>query len=90
MMKGMIFSPPTVDSNKLEYGPGTIYAGVPSLDFVVGRWSYSSFLASTVLEQVMLKDLGDATTLHRSATRERERKRHKDRDRERKMCKQCM
>ena len=37
----------TVDSKKLEYGPGTIYAGVPSsLGFVVGGWS--NVLASTV------------------------------------------
>ena len=39
---------PTVDSKKLEYGLGVIYASVPSsLGFGVGQ-SYSNFLASTV------------------------------------------
>ena len=38
-----------VDSKKLEYGPGTIYAGVPSsLGFGVGGQQYSNFLASTL------------------------------------------
>ena len=37
-----------VDSKKLEYGSGTIYAGVPSsLGFGVRGLSYSNFLAST-------------------------------------------
>ena len=40
----------TVDSKKLEYGPGTIYAGFPSsLGFGVGGQSYSKFPASTVV-----------------------------------------
>ena len=35
-----------VDSNKLEYGPGTIYAGCPSsLGFGVAGQTYSNFLA---------------------------------------------
>ena len=39
----------TVESNKLEYGPGTIYANFPSsLGFGVGVRSYSNLLASTV------------------------------------------
>ena len=39
----------TVDSKKLEYGPGAIYAGFPSsLGFGVGGQSCSNFLASTV------------------------------------------
>ena len=38
-----------VDSRKLEYGPGTIWAGFPScLGFGVGRESYSNSLAPTV------------------------------------------
>ena len=38
-----------VDSNTLEYGPGTIYAGFPSSEgFGVGGQSYSNFPASTV------------------------------------------
>ena len=39
----------TVDSKKLEYGPGTIYAGFPFFQaFGVEGQSYSNFLASTV------------------------------------------
>ena len=39
----------TVDSRKLEYGPGTIHAGFPSSPGVGARkQSYSNFLASTV------------------------------------------
>ena len=39
---------PTVDSKKLEYGPGTSNADAPcSLGFGVGGRSYSTFLAST-------------------------------------------
>ena len=39
-----------VDSEKLEYGPGTICADFPSsLGFGAGGQSYSNFLASTVL-----------------------------------------
>ena len=39
----------TVDSKKLEYGPGAMYAGfTSSLGFEVGRQSYSNFLASAV------------------------------------------
>ena len=46
---GPIFKPITVDSKKLEYGPGTKYAGLPSsLGFGAGGQSYSNFLASTV------------------------------------------
>ena len=38
-----------VDSKKLEYEPGTIYAGfLSSLGFGVGGESCSNFLASTV------------------------------------------
>ena len=37
----------TVDSKKLEYGPGTMFAGFPSLGFGLGGLSYSNFLAST-------------------------------------------
>ena len=41
---------PTVDSKKLEYGPGKIYDAVPSsLGFGVGGQSYSNLLASTVI-----------------------------------------
>ena len=40
----------TVDSKKLEYGPGTRYSGFPSfLGFGVGGQSYSNFLISTVV-----------------------------------------
>ena len=39
----------TLGSRKLEYGPGTIYADVPSSPgFGVGGLSYSKFLAPTV------------------------------------------
>ena len=39
----------TVNSKKLEYGPGTICAGYPSsLGFEVGGQSHSNFLAHTV------------------------------------------
>ena len=39
----------TAGSKNLEYGPGTIYAGVPfTLSFGVGGQAYSKFLASTV------------------------------------------
>ena len=39
----------TVDSKKLEYGPGTIYVGcASSRGFEVGGQSYSNFLASTL------------------------------------------
>ena len=39
----------TIDSKKLESGPGTIYAGFPSSQaFEVGAQSYSSLLASAV------------------------------------------
>ena len=42
--------PPTVDSKKLEYRPGAIYAGFPSsVGFRVGGQSYYNFLASTVI-----------------------------------------
>ena len=38
-----------VDSKKMEYGPGTMYAAFPSsLGFRVAGQSYSNFLASTV------------------------------------------
>ena len=37
----------TVDYQKFEYGPGTIYAGCPSLGFGIGGLSYSKFLAPT-------------------------------------------
>ena len=38
-----------VDSKKLEYGPGTNYAGFPaSPNFGVGGLAYLNFLASTV------------------------------------------
>ena len=39
----------TLDSKRLEYGPGTIHGGFPSLGFGAGGQSYSNFLASTVL-----------------------------------------
>ena len=43
-------SPWAVDSKKLELGPGTIYAGVPSsLGFGDGGQSSSNFLASTAV-----------------------------------------
>ena len=46
----VLFGKATVVSKKLEYGPGTIYAGVPSsLCFAVGGQSYSSFLGSSVV-----------------------------------------
>ena len=38
----------TVDSQKLGDGPGTIYAGCPSLGVGFGVQSYSNFLASSV------------------------------------------
>ena len=39
----------TLDSKKLEYGPGTIYGGVPCfLSFGIGGQSYANFLASPV------------------------------------------
>ena len=39
----------TVDSQKLEYGCGVIYAGLHSIcDFGIRGRSYSNFLASTV------------------------------------------
>ena len=38
----------TVDSNKLEFGPGSIYGCPSSLGFGVGGESSSNFLASTV------------------------------------------
>ena len=39
----------TVDSKKLEYGPGSIYAGVPAFQaFGNGGQAYSNFRASTV------------------------------------------
>ena len=45
----------TVDSQKLEHEPGTIYASCPSSPgFGVGGQSYSSFLASTVWVSVAL------------------------------------
>ena len=41
--------PYTVDSKKLEYGPGAIYAGFPSsLAFGVGGPSYSNLLVSSI------------------------------------------
>ena len=49
---GTYFEPiagPTVDSKKLEYEPGAIYAGVPSSQaFGVAAQSYPNFLASVV------------------------------------------
>ena len=50
----------TVDSKKLEYGSGMIYAGFPSyLGFGIGGCSYSNFLVCTVVDP----QLADKTEL---------------------------
>ena len=49
---------PTVDSKKLEYGPGATYAGSPSsLGFGVGGKSYSNFLACIATLGVQCKQI---------------------------------
>ena len=54
------FGPHTVDSNKLEHGPGTICAGFPSSQrFGVGGRSDFNFLAPT---QLILATAGDVQT----------------------------
>ena len=47
-----------VDSHKLEYGFGVMYAGVPSSQaFVVGGQSYSNCLACTIYTTIVMSEI---------------------------------
>ena len=49
----------TVDSEKLEYGSGTICDGFPSfLGVGVGGQSYSNFVAAAVIQECSLNHAG--------------------------------
>ena len=59
----------TVDSNKLKYRPGTIYAGFPAgLGFGVRGQSYSNLIAASTVELkpgLLLRNLNESTTFQK-------------------------